>query len=133
MKVVGFATVPLLLHRPTSTVRVRTFCDPTCVTLGGGTCIEVGYHPRKKNLINVVFQDQAMYARTSFRSAKLERKKCVFGHIHHTNNYSYSYSPCIDKFWKRHGGQTKKKRMQKHVFIGSIFIPENKTVCLPSY
>ena len=34
MNVVGFATVPMLLHRPT--VRVRTFCDPTCVTGGGG-------------------------------------------------------------------------------------------------
>ena len=48
MNVVGFATVPMLLHRPN--VRVRTFCDPTCVTLGGGGTLvfEVGYHPRKK-------------------------------------------------------------------------------------
>ena len=43
--IVGFATVPMLLHRPTA--RVRTFCDPTCVTLGGGGTLvfEVGYHP----------------------------------------------------------------------------------------
>ena len=88
MNVVGVATVPMLLHRPT--VRVWTFCDPTCVTLGGGETLvfEVGYHPRK-NVIRVVFQDQAMYARTSFRSAKtckIGKQGCVFGHI--------------DKFWK---------------------------------
>ena len=39
MNVVGFATVPMLLHRPT--VRVRTFFDPTCVTGGGGQCTRV--------------------------------------------------------------------------------------------
>ena len=44
MNVVGFATVPMLLHRPTA--RVTTFCDPTCVTLGGILVFEVGYHPR---------------------------------------------------------------------------------------
>ena len=40
--------------------------------LGGGALVsEVGYHPRKKiHVIRVVFQDQAMYARTSFRGAK---------------------------------------------------------------
>ena len=44
---------------------------------GGGPCpggplvSEVGYHPRKKiHVIRVVFQDQAMYARTSFRGPK---------------------------------------------------------------
>ena len=37
---------------------------------------EVGYHPRKKkkkkkiHVIRVVFQDQTMYAHTSFRGAK---------------------------------------------------------------
>ena len=32
---------------------------------------EVGYYPRKKiHVIRAVFQDQAMYARTSFRDAK---------------------------------------------------------------
>ena len=89
---VCFATVPMLLHRPT--VRVRTFCDPTCVTLGGGALVfEVGYHPRK-NVIRVIFQDQAMYVRTSFRSAKNVQnwgERVCFGHI--------------DKFWKGHGGQ----------------------------
>ena len=42
---------------------------------------EVGYHPRKKiHIIRVVFQDQAMYARTSFRGAKTCKigKKGVF-------------------------------------------------------
>ena len=40
---------------------------------GGGALVsEVGYHLlRKKNhVIRVVFQDKAMYARTSFRGAK---------------------------------------------------------------
>ena len=38
---------------------------------GGALVFEVGYHPRKKiHVIWVVFQDQAMYARTSFRGAK---------------------------------------------------------------
>ena len=38
---------------------------------GGPLVSEVGYHPRKKiHVIRVVFQDQAMYARTSFRGAR---------------------------------------------------------------
>ena len=38
---------------------------------GGPLVSEVGYHPRKKiHVIRVVFQDKAMYARTSFRGAK---------------------------------------------------------------
>ena len=38
---------------------------------GGALVSEVGYHPRKKiHVIRVVFQDHAMYARTSFRGAK---------------------------------------------------------------
>ena len=42
------------------------------VARGGGPLVsEVGYHPRKKiHVIRGVFQDQAMYARTSFRGAK---------------------------------------------------------------
>ena len=43
----------------------------TALNLGGPLVFEVGYHPRKKiHVIRVVFQDQAMYARTSFRDAK---------------------------------------------------------------
>ena len=40
---------------------------------GGGPLVsEVGYHLRKKiHVIRVVFQDKAMYARTSFRGAKM--------------------------------------------------------------
>ena len=38
---------------------------------GGPLVSKVGYHPRKKiHVIRVVFKDQAMYARTSFRGAK---------------------------------------------------------------
>ena len=41
------------------------------IDLGGPLVSEVGYHPRKKiHVIRVVFQDKAMYARTSFRGAK---------------------------------------------------------------
>ena len=49
---------------------------------GGALVFEVGYHPCKKiNIIRFVFQDQAMYVRTSFRSTKNMqnwRKGCVF-------------------------------------------------------
>ena len=52
---------------------------------------------KKNHVIRIVFQDQAMYARTSFRGAKtckIGKKWYVFGHI--------------DKFWKGHVGQVKK-------------------------
>ena len=48
---------------------------------GGRLVFQGGYHPRKtKHVIRVVFQDQAMYARTSFRGAKTSKigKKGVF-------------------------------------------------------
>ena len=39
-------------------------------SLGRALVFEAEYHPRKeKNHIRVVFQDQAMYARTSLRGA----------------------------------------------------------------
>ena len=42
----------------------------------GALVFEVGYHPRKKiHIIRVLFQDQAMYARTSFRGEKNMQKK----------------------------------------------------------
>ena len=79
----------------------------------GPLVFEVGYHPRKKiHVIRVVFQDKAMYARTSFRGAKtckIGKKGCVFGHI--------------DKFWKGHDGQIKKNTC-KNTYLGSIFIHE---------
>ena len=38
---------------------------------GGPLVFQGGYHPRKKiHVIRVVFQDQTMYARTSFRVSK---------------------------------------------------------------
>ena len=43
-------------------------CD---LSPGGPLVFEVGYHPPKKiHVIRVVFQDQTMYMRTSFRGAK---------------------------------------------------------------
>ena len=43
----------------------------------------------------------------------------------------------IDKFWKRHDGQIKKKRIQKRVglYLGSFFIPEKYVfrVCFESF
>ena len=86
---------------------------------GGALVSEVGYHPRKKiHVISVVFQDQAMYARTSFRSEKLG-KGYVFGHI--------------DKFWKGHDAQIKKNAC-RNAYLGSIFIPEKYVfrVCFES-
>ena len=50
-------------------------------TPGGPPVFEVEYHPRKKiHVIRVVFQDKAVYARTSFRGAKTCKigKKGVF-------------------------------------------------------
>ena len=90
---------------------------------GGGPLVsKVGYHPRKKiHVIRVVFQDQAMYARTSFRGAKTCKigKKGVFGHT--------------DKFWNGHDAQIKTNTC-KNVYLGSIFIPEKYVfrVCFES-
>ena len=73
---------------------------------GGRLVFEVGYHPRKNiHVIRLVFRDQAMYSRTSFRGAKtckIGKKKVCF----------WSY----DKFWKGHDEQIKEKRMQKRIF-----------------
>ena len=81
--------------------------------MGGALVFEVGYHPHKKiRVIKVVFQDQAMYARTSFRGAKtckIGKKGCVFGHI---TNFGKDMT---DKL---------KKNACKNVCLGSIFIPE---------
>ena len=70
----------------------------------------------KIHVIRVVFQDQALYARTSFRGAKackIGKKGCVFGHI--------------DKLWKGHDGQIKKNAC-KNAYLGSIFIPEKYVI-----
>ena len=63
-----------------------------------------------------------MYARTSFRGAKMckiRKKGCVFGHI--------------DKFWKGHDRQIKKNAC-KNAYLGSIFTPEKYVfrVCFES-
>ena len=63
-----------------------------------------------------------MYARTSFRGAKMckiRKKRYVFGHI--------------DKFWKGHDAQIKKNTC-KNAYLGSIFIPEKYVfrVCFES-
>ena len=56
-------------HSQGSERAFRKMC--ICHNPGGPLVSEVGYHPRKKiHVIRVVFQDQAMYARTSFRGAK---------------------------------------------------------------
>ena len=69
------------------------------------------------HIIRVVFQDQALYAQTSFRGAKMckigGKKGCVFEHI--------------DKFWKGHDGQIKKNAC-KNAYLGSIFIPEKYVI-----
>ena len=93
------------------------------ITRGGALVSEVGYHPRKKiHVIRGVFQDQAMYARTSFRGAKtckIWKKGYVFGHI--------------DNFWNGHDAQIKKNAC-KNEYLGSIFIPEKYVfrVCFES-
>ena len=88
---------------------------------GGALVFEVGYHP-KIHVIRVVFQDQSMYARTSFRGAKtckIGKKGCVFGHI--------------DKSWEGHAEKLGKNAC-KNAYLGSIFIPEKYVfrVCFES-
>ena len=78
---------------------------------GGGVVFQGGYHPRKtKHVIRVVFQDQAMYARTSFRGAKTSKigKKGVF--LAMVINFG--------KRWRKI-----KKKTCKNAYLGSIFIP----------
>ena len=99
--------------------------SPCQVPGGGGEALvfKVGYHPGKIiHVIRVVFQDQAVYACTSFRGAKtckIWKKWCVFGHS--------------DKFWKGHDGQIEKNTC-KNAYLGSIFIPEKYVfrVCFES-
>ena len=80
---------------------------------GGPLVFEVEYHPRKKiHVIRVIFQDQAMYASTSFRGAKtckIGKKGHVFGHF--------------NKFWKGHDAQIKKNACT-NAYLGSSSIPE---------
>ena len=84
---------------------------------GGATRMSRGYqaHP-KIHIIRVVFQYQALYARTSFRGAKTCKigKKGVFMVI-------------IDKLWKGHDGQIKKNAC-KNAYLGFIFIPEKYVI-----
>ena len=80
---------------------------------GGALVFEIGYHPCKKiHLIRVVFQDQAMYARTSFRGAKTCKigKKGMFLVI-----WQILGKDMTDKI---------KKNACKNAYLGSIFIPE---------
>ena len=86
-------------------------------TRGGGTRMSRGYQARPKNhVIRVVFQDQALYARTSFRGAKTCKigKKGVFLVIQ-TN-----FGKNIDRQIK--------KNVCKNVYLGSIFIPEKYVI-----
>ena len=90
---------------------------------GGPRVFEAGYHPRKKiHVIRVVFQDQAMYARTFLgvqKRAKLGKKGYVFGHM---TNFGKNMT---DKL---------KKNAYKKAYLGSIFISEKYVfrVCFES-
>ena len=74
---------------------------------GGPLECQGGYQARPKiHVIRVVFQDQALYACTSFRGAKtckIGKKRCVFGHI--------------DKFWKEHDRQIKTNACKHAVYF----------------
>ena len=88
----------------------------------GALLFEVGYHPRKKiHVIRVVFQDQVMYAHTSFRGAKMCKigKKGVFL-VRLTN------------FGKDVMGKLRKIHAETR--LGSIFMPEKYVfrVCFES-
>ena len=106
----------------------RTSCFKFCLLLiypwGGDPLVfEVGYHPCKKNhVIRVVFQDQAMYAGTSFRDAKtckIGKKRVCF----------WSYWQILERTW----WTNYEKRMQ-NAYLGSIFTPEKYVfrVCFES-
>ena len=78
---------------------------------GGPLVVEVEYHPRKKiHVIRVVFQDQLMYARTSYRGAKTFKiwKRVCF----------WSWSQILEKWWLK-----MKKTTCKNRYLGSIVIP----------
>ena len=92
---------------------------------GGALAFEVAYHPLKKKSHNWgCFQDQIMYAHTSFRGAKTSKiqKKDFF--------FVFGRS---DKFWEGHDGQIE-KNAYKNAYLGSIFIPEKYVfrVCFES-
>ena len=84
---------------------------------GGATRMSRGYQASPKiHVIRVVFQDQALYACTSFRGAKTcksGKKGVFFGHIH--------------KFWKEHDRKIKKNAC-KNTYLRSIFIPEKYVI-----
>ena len=72
---------------------------------GGPLECQGGYQARPKiHVIRVVFQDQALYARTSFRGAKtckIGKKGCVFGHL--------------DTFWKGHTDKLRKMHAKTRI------------------
>ena len=88
----------------------------------GALVFKVGYHLHKKiHVIRVVFQDQAMYLRTSFRGAKcakLGEKRCFWSYL---------------QILEGHDVQIKKNTC-KNVYLGSILIPEKYVfrVCFES-
>ena len=73
--------------------------NTTFTSYGGHLYLKLDIILVKNHIIRVVFQDQAMYARTSLRGAKTQNweKGCVFSHV--------------NKFWKGHDGQLKEKRL----------------------
>ena len=91
LKTISQVFISTKLKQPNKEIKREKSTWPDLVVLYLITCIydppggplvsEVGYHPRKKiHVIRVVFQDKAMYARTSFRGAKTCKigKKGVF-------------------------------------------------------
>ena len=87
---------------------------------GGALVFEDGYHPRQKiHVIRVVFQDQTMYVRTSFKGAKnvqnWKKKKGVFLVI-------------LTNFGKDMMVKLRKTHAKKNTYLGSIFIPENTSL-----
>ena len=85
--------------------------------MGGGGALEYqGGYQAKIHVIRVVFHEEALYVRTSFRGAKtctIGKKGCVFGHL--------------DKFRKEHDRQIKKNACKK-AYLGSFFIPEEYVI-----
>ena len=82
-----------------------------------------GYQDRPKiHVTRVVFQDQAMYPRTSFRGAKTCKIGNVFSHIHCRANFGKDMTGKLRKMKKI------KKNLCKNAYLGSIFIPEKYVI-----
>ena len=100
---------------------LRLCVDP-CMPGGGHSNVKGGYQTRPKiHVIRVVFQDQALYARTSFRGAKTCKigKKGVFLVIFARYNWPHSFS-CAARCCERQISCRNKRYIQSRPRTGEV-------------